>query len=73
MFSTLMSLEDRLRLKLKVKTNAGPPMAIPIYTVVGAVLVSQYGSIVYIGICHGWSSIIAIHKEIVLCDIRWLK
>ena len=39
MFSTLMSLEDRLRLKLKVKNvlmygyNAGPPMAIPIYTV----------------------------------------
>ena len=34
-FSTLVSLEDRLRLKLKVKTNiscysAGPPMAIPI-------------------------------------------
>ena len=33
MFSTLMSLEDRSRLKLKVKTNmygynAGPPMAI---------------------------------------------
>ena len=38
MFSSSMSLEDRLRLKLKVKTdmygyNAGPPMAIPIYTV----------------------------------------
>ena len=38
MFSTSMSLEDRLKLKLKVKTgmygyNAGPPMAIPIYTV----------------------------------------
>ena len=35
MFSTLVSLEDRLRLKLKVKTsyNAGLPMAIPIYTV----------------------------------------
>ena len=37
-FSTLTSLEDRLRLKLKTKTNmygcnAGPPMAIPIYTV----------------------------------------
>ena len=33
-----MSLKDRLRLKLKVKTNmygynAGQPMAIPIYTV----------------------------------------
>ena len=37
MFFTLMSLKDRLRLKLKVKThvwlNAGQPMAIPIYTV----------------------------------------
>ena len=38
MFSTLVSLEDILRLKLKVKTNisfcnAGPPMAIPIYRV----------------------------------------
>ena len=39
MFSTLISLDDRLRLKLKVKTklmygyNAGPPMAIPICTV----------------------------------------
>ena len=43
MFSTLISLEDRLRLKLKVKTgislcvaiilNAGPPTAIPVYTV----------------------------------------
>ena len=35
MFSTLISLEDRLRLKLKVKFgyNAGQPMAIPIYTV----------------------------------------
>ena len=36
MFSTLMSLEDRLRLKLKVKANmygynAGPPMAITVY------------------------------------------
>ena len=36
MFSTFMSLEDRLRLKLKVKTlmygyNAGPNTAIPIY------------------------------------------
>ena len=38
MFYTLMSLKDRLRLKLKVKTlmygyNDEPPMAIPIYTV----------------------------------------
>ena len=38
MFSTLMSLEDGLILKLKVKTekygyNAGPPMAIPKHTV----------------------------------------
>ena len=39
MFSTLMSLKDRLRLKLNVKTNctmygynAGPPTAIPIYS-----------------------------------------
>ena len=35
MFSTLMSLEDRLRLKLKVKLmygyNEGPPMVIPVY------------------------------------------
>ena len=36
MFSTLMSLEDRLRLKkhfLMYGYNAGPPMAIPIHTV----------------------------------------
>ena len=38
LLSTLMSFKVRLRLKLKVKTlmcgyNAGPPMAIPIYTV----------------------------------------
>ena len=49
MFSTLMSLEDRLRLKLKVKTmygyNAGPPMAIPIShstTVLCDILIMRY-------------------------------
>ena len=31
MFSTFMSLEDRLRLKLKVQTEVSLPMAIPIY------------------------------------------
>ena len=28
--------------------------------------ITQYGSTVYIGDCHGWSSIIAIHKEILV-------
>ena len=27
-------------------------------------IITQYSSTVYIGICHGWSSIIAIHKDI---------
>ena len=53
MFSTLMSLEDRLRLKVNVKTeyfliygyNAGPPMAIPIYTVLLYCVVAQDVSI----------------------------
>ena len=62
MFFTLMSLKDRLRLKLKVKTkislcmaiNAGQPMANP-YIHSTTVLCDRD--------CHGWSSIIAIHKE----------
>ena len=53
MFSTLMSLEDRLRLKLKVKTNisfmyrysAGPLMAIPIYTVLPYCAINKHISI----------------------------
>ena len=69
-----MSLIDRLKLKLKVKTflmygyNARPPMAIPIYTVLPyCVIITQYGSIycVYRD-CHGLSSIIAIHKDILV-------
>ena len=33
MFSTLMSLEDRLKAKIVYGYNAEPPIAIPIYTV----------------------------------------
>ena len=54
MFSTLMSLEDRWRLKVDVKTEIslymavmlhGPPMAIPIYTVLLYCAVAQDVSI----------------------------
>ena len=59
MFSTLMSLEDRLRLKLKVKINnmygynAGLPMAIPIYTVLLYCVMTFFNAavIVYVSIC----------------------
>ena len=55
MFSTLIFLEDRLRLKLKVKTknvlmygyNAGPPMAIPIYTVLPYCVIPIYTVLPY--------------------------
>ena len=40
-----------------------------------ACIITQYGSTVYIGIAHGWSSIIAIHKfllsvSISICPLR---
>ena len=59
MFSTLIFLEDRLKVKtIMYGYNAGPPMAIPVYTVRLMLdhpwqsLYTQYGT-VYIGIAMG--------------------